>query len=555
MIEQVVRRAQTRLARVAGRLALRRHAWRLLLVAVVVGATRALWLPRPERLPAWAGAPMALLAMITVTVVVTVSLIAWTRRSKRPTALAAARRIDAALDLEEVVASGLAFERTESEAGMPALAKARAERAVRDIDVDRLFSLPRLWPSFKRATLAAAVSLVAVLLGSYDPLLASVLTAPPTEGELDAAAALSEAAEKARPNEHNREKSPAERERQQIADHARAAAKAAASGDRQRALQELGAMRDTAERGKKRAAATDVALRQLAKALDIAKPARSNPQSPKQNDDGSIAKQLSLLSKGLREQEAAGQSPEERGRILERLTRAAERAHERGQPQLSKALKNAAAALSQNDRQKAAQALEEAAARAEALETERREAQAQAEALVEMLESAGELERMVQRALLEQQGKGAGDGDGKDGKSGQGKGGKGDGSGEGERGLRAALARRLSALGLRERGHGPDGSGAHIKDQGNSKRKRLKAGKDEHAPSQVSEGGRAVAAIQGLGNNGEPTEEYRDVYPSYGAVAEEALTDEAVPAARRGAVRRYFEAIRPGSNDEKGSKR
>jgi len=61
----------------------------------------------------------------------------------------------------------------------------------------------------------------------------------------------------------------------------------------------------------------------------------------------------------------------------------------------------------------------------------------------------------------------------------------------------------------------------------------------------LDQGERAAAAIRGLGRRGEPSAAYRDVFPAYDAVAEEAIQDEQVPAARRAVVRRYFEAIRP----------
>jgi hypothetical protein len=61
----------------------------------------------------------------------------------------------------------------------------------------------------------------------------------------------------------------------------------------------------------------------------------------------------------------------------------------------------------------------------------------------------------------------------------------------------------------------------------------------------VGEGERAVQAIHGLGRGGEAPAAYREVFPSYDAAAEEGIADERIPAARRDAVRRYFQAIRP----------
>jgi hypothetical protein len=69
----------------------------------------------------------------------------------------------------------------------------------------------------------------------------------------------------------------------------------------------------------------------------------------------------------------------------------------------------------------------------------------------------------------------------------------------------------------------------------------------------VGEGERATQAVRGLGQNGEPTHAYREVFPSYGAIAEEAMADETVPPLRRDAVRRYFEGIRPGDGPDENT--
>ena len=60
----------------------------------------------------------------------------------------------------------------------------------------------------------------------------------------------------------------------------------------------------------------------------------------------------------------------------------------------------------------------------------------------------------------------------------------------------------------------------------------------------------AVAALEGLGRSGDPSEALREVYPRYGVDAEEALASERIPAARRRTVRRYFESIRPDQDRE-----
>jgi hypothetical protein len=116
--------------------------------------------------------------------------------------------------------------------------------------------------------------------------------------------------------------------------------------------------------------------------------------------------------------------------------------------------------------------------------------------------------------------------------------------------LRRALAERLAALGASEGGNPSVARGpGHIPERPGAVREGMDVEEGMHARSQVGEGQRAAAAVRGLGENGEPTSEYRDVFPSYDAMAEEAVDDESVPAARRGAVRRYFESIRPGGGD------
>ncbi|MBX3252286.1 MAG: hypothetical protein KF901_34250, partial [Myxococcales bacterium] len=126
--------------------------------------------------------------------------------------------------------------------------------------------------------------------------------------------------------------------------------------------------------------------------------------------------------------------------------------------------------------------------------------------------------------------------------------GAGDGPGD-SGGLSSALAARLAALGLAEgpsgaspgRGGGPGGA------NGRPARGGLEPTGDVHARSVVREGEQAVQVLEGLGRNAEAQQTYAELYPSYGAVAEEALASPRIPAARRETIRRYFEAIRPGA--------
>lgn len=262
---------------------------------------------------------------------------------------------------------------------------------------------------------------------------------------------------------------------------------------------------------------------------------------------------MRLLARRLREQGPSGLSAEERERTLERLARAADEARRSGEgreaDRLAEALSEAQAALSDGRAEEAARALEEAAARADRLAAERARSNAQAEALARLLERAGVLERAMQLTRLGESSEAGealaalpmGLGEGDEGRA------PGEGRGE-ARGLAEGLAARLAALGLAE---GPPGVSRGAGARGSDRRgdaRAIPTRGDVHARSEVREGERAVQVLQGLGQNAEATHEYADVYPSYGAVAEDALASEQVPAARREAVRRYFEAIRPGAD-------
>ncbi|HEU4404198.1 MAG TPA: hypothetical protein VFS43_02725, partial [Polyangiaceae bacterium] len=126
-------------------------------------------------------------------------------------------------------------------------------------------------------------------------------------------------------------------------------------------------------------------------------------------------------------------------------------------------------------------------------------------------------------------------------------------AGSGDKG--ASLRARLAALGLSRQGQGQGGpgpGGGHVEPPKTEGRKGLEPSGTVHARSAVGEGERAVKALAGLGRGAKNAPAYKEVFPSYDAAAEEGLADERIPAARRAAVRRYFEAIRPGDEGEKG---
>ncbi len=198
------------------------------------------------------------------------------------------------------------------------------------------------------------------------------------------------------------------------------------------------------------------------------------------------------------------------------------------------------------------------------MEEQRAAAAGEAMAIVEMLERSGALERAIQMALLGREGSGEKGGKGEDGlrrgrgrgvgREGrrQGRGDKGSGQGGGAGALRAAIMARLAAMGAADADGEPGtGSGPHIPDRHRAKRDPLAASGSLRAPSQMTEGARAIQAIHGLGKGTEPPASYREVFPSYDAAAEEGIADERIPAPRRAAVRRYFQSIRPTDAPER----
>jgi hypothetical protein len=560
-----VARARARLARIAGRELLIRRAW------WVVGAGAAAAVLRPVvwklgvTTPLWAGFGRAVgLFAAGSAVAAAAFLIAGRRRG--PSDIGAARAVDESLGLSEVVASGFAFERDGRDEPLTVLARRHAAEAVASLRVDTLFPLPSLrpaWRSLGRFTLAAAL---AIGIGAYDRLLLAALLSPPTMTERDAASDLEEAAaELARqiaPAKTAEPRDPRAPGRDRtgekgspngptLADKAREAAQAARRGDRKGALEKLDDLRAGAGKQAARANEIGAALKRLAQALDPPKGKEGSPASSKAADPSASAEEsMRLLAKKMRSPEGAGgEGGESKERMLERLERAGEEARRAAaggkDPDASaaaRALSKAAEALNRGDREAAAKALDEAASRAAAMEEARAMAMGEAMAIAEMLERSGALERAIQMALLGREGKGdkMALGKGEGGKDG--KGGNGEGNGE----LRAAIMARLAAMGLSDRSNdASNGSGPHIPDRHRSRREGLVATGSVRAPSQVTEGARAIQAINGLGRGTNPPASYREVFPSYDAAAEEGIADEQIPAQRRAAVKRYFQAIRP----------
>lgn len=607
-VRPVVKRARARLARIAGREGLMARAWWALLLGVAAGVSRPLLWPTRDDAPLWLGLARSLALLAAGFAAASIGLIVLGRRRK-PSELGAARAIDEARGLSEVVASGFAFERDDRREPVVTLARAKAVEAAQGLDVNALFPLPSLLPSKRTLGRAALCLCGALCLGAYDRSLWGAMVSPPTESEAQAAvelehtvAAIAEQlahppADPARPDRPQAERGKSEDKGgargPKLAETAREAARAARRGDRQGALEKLDELRSGGRQQGARAAELSRTLRKIADSL--AKPAageKATSASRAASPSAKAAEELRLLAKKVREPQAEGsEGKESEERTLERLERAGEEAEKAsgqegkgGDPEgaaqkLAGAMKQAAAALHRGDRAEAAAMLERAAEHGEAMEKARAEAAAEAAMVVEMLEKSDALERAIELAMLGKEGEGEGQGEGKEAQGagqgdgeGQGKGkgagegqgagegkgkgqgagksaskgggGKGGGSGKGSD-LRRAIALRLAALGFgTESGTGTDGGG-QVPDRQRSHHAALEAKGSIRAPSEVSEGERAIQAIQGLGKGSEAPASYKEVFPSYDAAVEEGLDDERIPPARRSAVRRYFQAIRP----------
>jgi hypothetical protein len=508
-------------------------------------------------------------------------------RRARPSALLSARAIDQALSLREVVASGFAFERDGRRGVLESMALDAAHVAVDGFRPTKHFALPRLRPRPRAMALGLGLAVVATAIGSYHPALAAILASPPTSDELSAAASLEafarelergrgaearderEARDRDRDGRSDAKGSSRSKVRSDLARKARSAANAARRGDRAGAMRDLEDLRSATRDAAREAAALRAALRQIASALQVRPPSAGGAE-PSGDPSGrgersgeatrDAADAMRELARQLREREdsegnTASSAQRELRQLAEAVTRARSLESGGGEQRelaqrLAEALNRAGEALGAGDREGAARALEEAARRAAELEAARAETQRQLEAVARMLQAAGALGRSMQMAMGEEMGMALMGMDGDGGGAGAGAGeGAGEGEGKGmDRGaLARALAARLAAMGMGgdptgRPGTGPEGHannwgrpGAGIPTTG-AVRDRV----------EVSEGDQAVLAIQGMGQNAEPTKEYRNVFPSYAAQAEEAIGDEVVPAAQRQVVRRYFEAIRPG---------
>jgi len=576
-LASLVARARRRLARAASRRLLSRRGWWIVGIAAVAGCARPLLWPIGDADPLWIGVPRALGFALGSLAFGLLALAALGRR--RPDGLRAARQLDAALGLREVLASGHALG---GESVAEQLARARAEEVARGVNLRATLPLPSLRPRLRSVALTLLLVVIASAVGGYEAALLDVLTSPPTVAELESAAELEDAAaalaEEIAAAEETEELTPESGEVESGEDPlVREAAGIAADlrrGRREQALERLQDLRRAGEERTRDGEALDAAMRELARHLETRRRGAEGEGQGREGQgregqgregQGRAEDQMRLLARRMREQ-GAGQSAEERERTLERLSRAADRARrqaERGERgsegmrRMAEALHRAADALTERRAEDAARALEQAAQRAAQLQRERAAARREAEALARLLERAGLVERDVQLAMLGRDGGERPEGQQGEGQQGHGQQGDGQqGEGAARRGLAEGLAARLAALGLAE-GPRRAGNGRGGRDDGRPgprrpgpRRDPLDTQGDLHAASTVREGERAVQVLQGMGRNGAAEEGYEDLYPSYGAIAEDALASEDVPLARRDAVRRYFERIRPGHTDE-----
>ncbi len=574
---EVVARARARLARGTARTFRARHAIWAFATGGLTAALRPMLWKLGAATPLWVGLARAA-GMFVAGFAITWLVLGLLGKRRGPSDVTAARALDEALGLHEIVASGFAFTRDARRSPLEALAIRRAEDASRPADVGALFPLPRWSPRGATWRRGAAVAFVALGVGAYDRSLALALLSPPSPTEVDAAheldAAASDLAKElaARADAADPKRGPLDRDgdgserdrRTSLVEKAREAAGAAQKGDRSRALEKLQDLRAAGAKQASHAGDIGAALEKMRDALERPSAAAGKSGAPTTEPlkpSASAAESMRLLAKKMRDEqrETGTASKESTERMLERLSRAGDEARKSAQDRGSdsesaraaKALSQAAEAMQRGDRDAAAKMLDEAASRAEAMEKERAEMAAEAEAIVEMLEKSGALEQAIQLAMLGREGS---DGEGKEGegsgrsKEGEGKGGQGK---PGQGALRAAVLARLAALGVTRQDSAPGtkDDGQHLPDRKRATRVALAVEGSTRAPSQVGEGERAIQAIHGLGRGSEPPASYREVFPAYDAAAEEGIADERVPARRRAAVRRYFQAIRPDQPD------
>lgn len=523
----LARAAERRLGRLHVWAAIRQRVTSIAGAAAAGAALRPFVWPLHHESPALsAGRALAFAAASSLLVTTVIVVRAW---RSRPSLLAATRRIDGALGLSEVIASGVAFEQQRSrgstEGGtrdeMAIFAISRAHEAAAGADPKKLLrSEPVSRPKWFRLMIAVAAA--GILFGAVDRLVVERVVRPVTSSERAAAAGLKNAVTEAKheaPKDPLAEPSPNE---QAMAEAAKRAAEAAERGDRRGAMEALEDMRK-AER----------ALH--AEERDRAKSLRALRDELTAKKDGARAASASEAIADLERELAESPSKETLAELAERLDKAeqaaraasksagteAERAAFR---RAAEALKEAKDAAQRGDAAAAKKALEKAQKELSSLEDKSKRGKNGAAS--KMSQEATRLDRSL-RAGAEGKEPSDGEGDGKNGDKGKG------GGPSKEKDSKDGKAQSPGA------GGGP-GDREALQDP-----KRLKLNGDLQARTDVREGEKAVSAIEGMGKGGDP-KAYQEIFPAYDTVVEDGLREDNVPAARRTTVRRYFQSIRPG---------
>jgi hypothetical protein len=495
---------------------------------------------------------------------VVVAVRAW---RQRPSLLGAARSVDRALGLAEVIASGFAFERDAREDEMAAFAVAKARRSLDGVDIDQLLTMPRVErASRRRLVLAASLVVLGLFVGAMDRVIVGRAIHPVTAREAAAASTLEKAAIAAAAAQPERKPDP---KPETVLEAARRASEAAKRGDRRSANEALEDMRKAARALESDDREHARALRTLRDELEgTASAAKGSAGAGKENRPGRPSMSASEALARL-EREIGAASPaekEEMRKLAERLEKAeaaaraaaasAHAAAASAKPGESNNASSAAARQKEAAWSRAAAALAEARAAAARGDTEaaRRAMQRAEEAISELEKQSADPARASAMSRLA------------------------DGASELDRSMFAATSREKSGSPMAGTGPsegGRDGSGENGKTPGRSDPsgmpggtgggtekgdraagadpRRVKVQGDLQARTDVRAGERAVSAIDGMGRGGDPRA-YREIFPSYDTVVEDGLREDTVPAARRPTVRRYFSSIRPGGDDDESRK-
>lgn len=550
-IGAVVVRARGRLSRLGAVAFVARH-WPT--VAASFGASAALrgfvW-PLGEALAT--RAPVRALIVGGSGAVFAVAVLVVLAYRRRPSLLGAARSLDAALGVEEVVASGFAFERDARKEPMTEVAKLRAVEATTGVDLKTLLAWapPRPMPRRVRAV-AMGVAVLGLVAGALDPALIERWRHPVTASEVNAAGEVERAAAAARAATA-KEADPSAKENKTaaaLAEAARRAAAAARRGDRKRSLEALDELRAAARALAAQRSSSEKALRDLREELDPRRehdPMHAREGRPSASASEAARKMLSDLSSPSGGAESVRKMAErlaraERGARAGREAAAAEAGKSGAQDprwtRMEEALREAREAAERGDREGAKRALERAEREMSSLEGEARSEGARAER--RLLREASALDRSLRSGMRGERAPGPRDGEADDGDGD----GEGDGKKPGDRGGRGkAQARRDPGAGGAE---GPGGEGDRTP---GADSRTVHVGDSLQARGEIREGERAISAMQGVGKGGDPRP-YREIFPSYDSAVEDGLREDLVPAARRAVVRRYFSLIRPGDEPE-----